>query len=187
MARKRKKDIIEHKKTMLVINQFDKCKHCPLRIYAGKNETITYGVGNINSNVIIVLPTYDVKADKDYNTILKLLLDTYKEYIGRDLLEDAYITRIVKCYKNSPYNLIEQAIPSCIFHTSYEIIKHQGKYVVFMGNTKIHIDLYHAEHNIPLYHKIAITAYSPAVMYYDNRPTIKDAFIKQLKWISNQV
>ena len=57
MGTKRKKDIIEHIKTMFVINQFDKCKHCPLRIYAKENETITYGVGNINSNVIIVLPT----------------------------------------------------------------------------------------------------------------------------------
>ena len=184
---KRKKDIIEHSKTMFVINQFSKCEHCPLRIYAKENETITYGVGNINSNIIIVLPTYDANADKDYNTILKLLLDTYKEHIGRNLLEDAYITRIVKCYKNSPYNLIDSAIPYCIHHVSYEIIKHQGKYVVFMGGTKTHIDLYHAKHNIHLYHKCAVTTYSPAVMYYDNRPTIKDNFIKQLKWISNQV
>lgn len=182
----RKKDVIEHRKTQLVIKQFGTCKNCPLKIYAKENETITYGVGNIHSNVIIVLPTYDANADKDYNTILKLLLDTYKEHTGRDLLEDAYITRLVKCYKNTPYNLMDQAKYYCIFHTSYELVKHPGKYVVFMGNTKVDVDIYHQQNNIILYHKIAASLYSPAVMFYDN-DTVKNTFIKQLKWIAKVV
>lgn len=184
---KRKKDIIKHIKTMFVINQFSKCEHCPLRIYAKENETITYGVGNINSNVIIVLPTYDANADKDYNTILKLLLDTYKEHIGKNLLEDAYITRIVKCYKNSPYNLIDSAIHYCIFHTSYEIMRINAKHVIFAGDTvKKYIDAFHSSNNISTFGKISYTMYSPAVMFYDNE-TIKNNFIEQLTYISTLV
>lgn len=187
MGTKRKKDIIEHIKTMFVINQFSKCEHCPLRIYAKENETITYGVGNINSNVIIVLPTYDANADKDYNTILKLLLDTYKEHIGKNLLEDAYITRIVKCYKNSPYNLIDSAIHYCIYHTSYEIMRINARHVIFAGDTiKKYIDAFHSSNNISTFGKISYTMYSPAVMFYDNE-TIKNNFIEQLKYISTLV
>lgn len=187
MGTKRKKDIIEHIKTMFVINQFSKCEHCPLRIYAKENETITYGVGNINSNIIIVLPTYDANADKDYNTILKLLLDTYKEHIGRNLLEDAYITRIVKCYKNSPYNLINSAIHYCIYHTSYEIFRINAKHVIFAGDTvKKYIDAFHSSNNISTFGKTSYTMYSPAVMFYDNE-TIKNNFIEQLKYISTLI
>lgn len=183
MGTKRKKDVIEHRKTQLFINQFTKCKNCPLRIYAKKDETIIYGIGNIHSNVIIVLPTYDANANKDYNTILKLLLDTYKEHIGRDLLEDAYVTRIVKCYKNSSYNLIDSAIPYCVYHTSYEIVKLNAKNIIFAGNTKNYLDDFHLKYNINIPNKISYNMYSPAVMYYDN-DTVKNTFIKQLKFIS---
>lgn len=184
MGTKRKKDVIEHRKTQLRINQFNKCENCPLRIYAKKDETITYGIGNIYSNVIIVLPTYDVNADKDYNSILKLLLDTYKEHIGRDLLEDAYITRIVKCHKNSPYNLIDAAIPYCSYHISYEMLKINAKNIIFAGDTlKQFIDGFHSGNNMRTFGKNTYTMYSPAVMYYDNE-TIKNTFINQLKFIS---
>ena len=184
--KRKKKDTIKHSETMFVINQFTGCQDCPLKIYSKPNETITYGVGNINSNVMIVLPTYDVNADKDYNTILKLLIDSYKKYIGKNLLEDVYITRIVKCYKNSPYNLINGAINSCLIHVSYEILKHKGKYVVYSGGTFEDINNYHTNHNINIYNKTHLTMYSPAVMYYDNE-TIKNNFIEQLKWISSIV
>lgn len=186
MAGKRKKDIIKHSKTMFVISQFADCSDCPLKIYAKPNETITYGVGNINSNVMIVLPTYDINADKDYNTILKILIDTYKEHTGKNLLEDAYITRIVKCYKNSPYNLIESAIDNCIIHVSYEILKFKGKYVIYTGNTFEAINDYHIANKIDIYDKFQLTMYSPAVMYYNNN-TNKENFIKQLQWISSVV
>lgn len=186
MGTKHKKDVIEHCKTQLVIKQCNTCKNCPLKIYAKENERITYGVGNIHSNVIIVLPTYDANADKDYNTILKLLLDTYKEHTGRNLLEDAYITRLVKCYKNTPYNLMDQAKYYCVPHTSYEIVNHPGKYVLFMGNTKTNVDIYNEQNNIILYHKITASLYSPAVMFYGN-DTLKNTFIKQLKLITKVV
>lgn len=187
MGTKHKKDVIEHRKTQLVIKQCSTCKNCPLKIYAKENETITYGVGNIHSNVIIVLPTYDANADKDYNTILKLLLDTYKEHTGRDLVEDAYITRLVKCYKNTPYNLMDQAKYYCIFHTSYEIFRINAKYVIFTGDTvKKYIDSFHLSNNISTFGKITYTMYSPAVMFYDNE-TIKNNFIKQLTYISTLV
>lgn len=187
MGTKHKKDVIEHRKTQLVIKQCSTCKDCPLKIYAKENEKITYGVGNIHSNVIIVLPTYDTNADKDYNTILKLLLDTYKEHTGRDLLEDAYITRLVKCYKNSPYNLIDAAIPYCSFHISYEMLKINAKNIIFTSDTlKQFIDGFHSRNNIRTFGKNTYTMYSPAIMYYNNE-TIKSNFIEQLKWIAKVV
>lgn len=187
MGTKHKKDVIEHRKTQLVIKQCNTCKNCPLKIYAKENEKITYGVGNIHSNVIIVLPTYDANADKDYNTILKLLLDTYKEHTGRDLLEDAYITRLVKCYKNTPYNLMDVAVPYCGYHLSYELLKINAKNIIFTGDIlKRFIDGFCLENTIRVFWKNTYTIYSPAVMYYNNE-TIKNTFIKQLKFISTLV
>lgn len=163
---------VEHIKSKLNINSVKYCSKCPIRVYAKENETITFGVGNIITDTIMVLPSYDVNAKIGYTTILKILQDVYKDIKGTELLEDCYVTRTIKCLNKTDFNLEKYAIKSCIYNLSYEICRiHPRKIIVFDRAADDYIK--------PSIFSVK-RVYNPGVMYYDNQK-LKDIFINQLK------
>lgn len=180
--RKNKKEIaIQHINSNLRIQLMQCCNGCPFKIYAKENETIVYGVGNTFSDIIFVLPTYDVNAKVGYNTLVNLLKEQYKNITNNKLFENSYVTRIIKCYNKTDFDLEIQAIKHCYTNLAYEISRIKPKKVIVLTKDyKYIIDyfkiLFGNNTNIKFYQ-----TYNIGVLYYDNK--YKDKFIKQLKEI----
>ena len=159
---------VEHYSSQLFINKIDICSNCPLKLYSKENDTIVFGTGNRITNTMIILPSYDIKADINYNTILKIVRDTYKDITNKELLEDCYVTRAIKCVNKTDFNLEKEAIKNCICNLYYEFSR--------IKPNKLIIGLYN--YNRGKY--IVKTVISPAVIYYDNQ-NLKDIFVRQFK------
>ena len=107
MGIRKKKDTIlnKHIPSKLVINKIRMCESCPLHVFAEDGQVIMFGAGNISANTIMVLPPYDIKAKVDYITMIDLLECAYKEITGLDIFEETYITRSIKCFSKTNYDL----------------------------------------------------------------------------------
>lgn len=178
MGIKRKRIIlsIEHAVSKINIKRATCCSNCPIRLYADDSDTIVFGVGNIYTDTIMILPSYDVNADIDYITILTLLQKAYSEITGSDLLENNYITRYIKCLDKTSRNLNNTAVKHCITNLYYEINKiHPKKIISFNKDYVEYLNGVNVFGDIKV-----INVISPGVMYYDNN-NLKEVFMKQLK------
>ena len=179
MAIKRKnKEVelaVEHYSTMLYIHKANVCANCPLKLYAEKDDKIILGTGNIMTNTIMILPSYDVKAGIGYPTMLKIIQDAYKDIKGMELLEECYVTRSIKCLNKTDFNLEKDAIKSCITNLFYEVSRITPKKVIIFDKQLYDFGLYNCNQG-----KFVVkTCISPGVMYYDNQK-LKDIFMEQL-------
>lgn len=166
---------IEHYSTILYIHKANICANCPLKLYAEKNDKIILGIGNIMTNTIMILPSYDVKAKIGYSTILKIIQDAYRDIKGTELLEECYVTRSIKCLNKTDFNLEKDAIKSCITNLFYEVGRITPKKVIIFDKQLYDFGLYNCNRR-----KFVVkTCISPGVMYYDNQ-NLKDIFMKQL-------
>lgn len=179
--KKQSKKITEHLTSNLYINKVSICSGCPLRIYAKQDEKITFGIGNIFGNIIFVLPTYNVDSELKDNSPLKLLQNQYKEITGKELLEENYVTRFIKCDIKSTFDLENHAVKYCYTNLIYEISRIKPKKVVIL--TRDYEDivdyvkiLFNNNSNIKFYQ-----TYNIGVLYYNNE--YKENFIEQLKEI----
>lgn len=170
---RKSKVVIEHLPTSISIrdNKYS-CKGCPLSIYANENDKVMLGCGNIHARTMLVLTPYNVNASIDYLTCLKVLIDLYRNETGRELLDDSYVTRGIKCLNKSPYNLYEQAVSHCYTYFRYECNKLKPRKIISF-NTNIY--------NIKGYNVVTIT--HPGVMFYNNeelKKKFKLEFIKEM-------
>lgn len=166
---------VEHYSTMLYIHKANVCANCPLKLYAEKDDKIILGTGNIMTNTIMILPSYDVKAGIGYPTMLKIIQDAYKDIKGMELLEECYVTRSIKCLNKTDFNLEKDAINSCITNLFYEVSRITPKKVIIFDKQLYDFGLYNCNRG-----KFVVkTCISPGVMYYDNQK-LKDIFMKQL-------
>lgn len=167
---------VEHIVSNAKISTAKCCQYCPLRLYANKEDKIIFGVGNIITNTIMVLSSYDTKAKIGYNTILKIVENAYKNITGKELLEEVYVTRAVKCFKRTDFNLEKEAIKSCFSNLFYEIGRiAPSKIIVF--DKLCYNALFNYNNNGLVQIKSVI---SPGVMYYDN-DALKKVFINEFK------
>lgn len=166
---------VEHYKTSLYIKDVIVCSKCPLKLYAKKDDKIIFGTGNISTDTVIILPSYDIKAKIGYDTILNILRKIYKNIKGTELLEDYYVTRSIKCLNKTDFNLEKDAIKCCINNLLYEIGCIKPKKLIVFDRQLYGFDFY----NYNLGNFIIKTVISPGVMYY-NGQTLKNIFIKQL-------
>ena len=164
----------EHYKTTLCINKVRICSNCPLKLYSKKNDNIVLGIGNVVTDTILVLPSYDTNAKIGYNTILNITQNAYKDIKGTELLEDCYVTRSIKCVNKTHFNLEKDAIKHCITNLFYEISRINPKKLIIFDKHLYDFGLYRCNQG----KFIVKTCVSPAVMYYDNQK-LKDVFIKQ--------
>lgn len=167
---------VEHYSSQLFINKIDICSNCPLKLYSKENDTIVFGTGNRITNTMIILPSYDIKADINYNTILKIVRDTYKDITNKELLEDCYVTRVIKCVNKTDFNLKKEAIKNCICNLYYEFSRIKPNKLIIFDKQLYDFGLYN--YNRGKY--IVKTVISPAVIYYDNQ-NLKDIFVRQFK------
>lgn len=167
---------VEHIISNAKISTAKCCQYCPLRLYTNEDDKIIFGVGNIITDTIMILPSYDTQAKIGYNTILKIVEDAYKDITGKELLEEVYVTRAVKCFKRTDFNLEKEAIKSCFSNLFYEIGRITPlKIIVF--DKLCYNTLFNYNNNGLIQIKSIV---SPGVMYYDNQ-SLKDVFIKQFK------
>lgn len=177
-TKRRNKEVelaVEHYSTMLYIHKADICANCPLKLYAEQEDKIILGTGNIMTDTIMILPSYDVKAGIGYPTMLKIIQDIYKEIKGKDILEECYITRSIKCLNKTDFNLEKDAIKSCITNLFYEVGRITPRKLIIFDKQLYDFGLYNCNRG-----KFVVkTVISPGVMYYDNQ-NLKDIFMKQL-------
>lgn len=172
---------VEHCNSIIHIKDAIVCSKCPLKLYAKKNDTIVFGTGNINTDTIMILPSYDVKAKIGYNTILNIIRKVYNHIKGTELLEDYYVTRSVKCVNKTDFNLEKDAIKHCITNLFYEISRINPKKLIIFDKHLYDFGLYRCNQG----KFIVKTCVSPAVMYYDNQ-NLKDIFVQQLTEALNE-
>lgn len=167
---------VEHIISKVKIQTAKCCQHCPLKLYSSNNGTIIFGTGNIITNTIMILPSYDTKAKIGYITMLKIVQDAYKDITGKELLEDVYVTRAIKCLNKTDFNLEKEAIKSCFSNLFYEIGRiAPSKIIVF--DKLCYNTLFDYNNNGLIQIKSVI---SPGVMYYDNQ-SLKEVFIDEFK------
>ena len=166
---------VEHYSTMLYVCNADVCSQCPLKLYANEDDKIIFGTGNIITDTIMILPSYDVKAGIGYPTMLKILQDAYRDIKGMELLEECYVTRGIKCLNKTDFNLDKDAIKSCITNLFYEVGRITPRKIIIFDKQLYDFGLYNCNRG----KFIVKTVISPGVMYYDNQ-NLKDVFMKQL-------
>lgn len=176
MGRKKKKveEVgFKHLETQLYITKTFNCQQCPIKIYYSDKSKVIFGIGNIFSKTIMILPSYDINAKINYTTLLSILQNTYEGLTGNKLLEEIYVTRWIKCLNKTSFNLEKDAINSCINYLYYEINQiHPSKIIIF--GKAFDSDLIRNNTNAKVFEVI-----SPGVMYYDN-DELKLTFINQL-------
>lgn len=160
----------------LEITKFIGCSKCPEKLYAKDGDKIQYGIGNIYTDTMFVLPNYDINVKADYDNILTLLINAYKELRGKDILEEVYITRLIKCFHYSSYTLENKAIDCCVTHLFNEMYRHKGNNIVLFGNIYDILCKYKVDFDLLCYNKIIQICYSPAMIYYN-----KDKFMEDFK------
>lgn len=168
---------VEHIVSKAKIKTAKCCQYCPLKLYVSSDDdTIIFGTGNIITDTIMILPSYDVKAGIGYITMLKIVQDAYKDITGKELLEDVYVTRAIKCLNKTDFNLEKEAIKSCFSNLFYEIGRiTPAKIIVF--DKLCYNTLFNYNNNGIIKIKSVI---SPGVMYYDNQ-NLKKVFIDEFK------
>ena len=153
------------------------CTDCPIKLFKREDEKVIYGIGNICTNTVFVLPPYDIRTNIKYETLLNKLIEVYKEITNKNILEEHYVTRIIKCLDKSNYEMYDKAATKCINHFITELNFIKPTKLIFFGDS-----LNHAYNN--LFSKININVeifdvYSPAVFFYDN-VELHNKFVKQL-------
>lgn len=160
---------VEHIATNISIKE--KCSNCPMSIYHKDDAKVMLGVGNIYSDIMMILPPYDVEAKIGYNTILKLLIDEYRELTGKELLEDCYVTRYIKCVNKTPFNIYVNAYLYCYVYIQYEIKQLRPLHIISFDAKFSSI-----ARNI---HYDVVEVMNPGVLYYDNE-SLKKRFRDEL-------
>lgn len=169
---KDKEDCHGHLCTSLLIDKLSACDNCPLKLYNKKDNTVIYGIGNIQANIIIVVKSYNVYKSKE---LLDKLNNIWKEITGNNILEDVYITRLIKCYNNAELNLDKDAINHCKGFVFHEICRISPTKVIVFGNYSDLIDIIPRGFNL-------YETYDIGILYYDNI-TVINKFKEQLRSI----
>lgn len=172
MGRKCTQNKVNHLISKIEINKANCCKNCSLRLYAKNDDKITFGIGNIYTNTILILPSYDVNLGEESNSMLSIIKDNYTKITGRNIFEDCYVTRYIKCFNKTDFNLNDDAIKYCVHHLIYEINRIRPRKIITFGDK---YEEYIQNDYIPIFNVI-----NPAVMFYDNE-NLKNKFIEQFK------
>lgn len=108
------------------VNNNNICINCPSRIFH-LDEIINFGIGNINSGKLFILPTFN-----NINKIINVLSKEYTEITGLDLLENVYITALVKCIPDKDYNTYKQSIQYCNKFLKHEINRVKFRSIIYL-------------------------------------------------------
>lgn len=143
--------------------------YCPMRLYCDAHDTIEFGVGNVKGDIVIILPSYINSSDR-YNKAIKVLSDVYLEITNKDIMEDCYITPIVKCNKYSRKGINTTVANACV-HWIFKEINHVNPIkVICFNNDNITNRIYNY-----IYKEICTLSYNPN---YENKDKLKNELSK---------
>lgn len=125
---------IKHLESSLKIASCINCVNCPARLYT-KTTNVILGFGNLYSNKVIVLPTYslDYKGKGTYINTASILINI----IGDRIFEDYYVTREIKCYSNSEYEIDEVCKRYCSIFLNKELFTTKAKHLFAFGDVDL--------------------------------------------------
>lgn len=127
-------DNIQHLKTKINIKSCAGCANCPAKLFAGNSDLITYGFGNIYANKVIILPTYSLDyKDGSYISTAEILINL----IGKKIFEDYYVTREIKCYNLSRYDVSEACRANCGKYLYNELNNLKANYIFAFGDVSL--------------------------------------------------
>ena len=165
---------IEHIKSNIIISESNMCRGCAYSVYAKSSDTVTFGTGNIYGDFIFVLPAYDFKTKVGYNTLLTYLRECYRNITGKDVLEDVYVTRLVKCNYYSEHNLYESAVNTCYKYLNNEFARIKINNIIFFGSAyDDYIGANNTNHRFGP-NRIVNKVISPGIIYYGGDSARKD-------------
>lgn len=160
----------EHLPSQLDIRYIGCCSKCPLKLYIKDDTCIQFGLGNINADIVFLTNMYDInKCD----VWLDKFVDIWKKLTCNNLLDDVYISRLVKCYHHD-YKSNDTVYQNCFMHSMYEIIKIKPrKIIAFSIDDKYLIVLKGMLPNVELY-----KTYDVHAAYYNktNLDKFKETF-----------
>ena len=107
--------------------------NCPLRLYSKLKYK---GIGNTTSNRMIIIPYIDsyCRTNLTKNQIYKKLNEIYNKHFKRDLIDDFYITSLLKCKsnKNVDYNSVVNICSR--YYLNREIFTYNPSVILLIGN-----------------------------------------------------
>lgn len=154
-----------------------RCLECPCRVYHSEKDKVILGTGNVlYAKRIFILPNYDIRANKRFETLIDILADVYKEVTGEDIVDNNYITREIKCYTRSQYDITELAREYCSGYIEYEIGRIKPKAVICCGDVRDNPAVVEAADK----GLRVLYAYSPGCKFYNK--VRFESFKKQIKY-----
>ena len=121
------------------------CNNCPAKLFNNDKpfDNIEEGIGNINSSIMIVYPTYVSVNPKIFDKLTDIINDRYKEKYNIEALDVVYITPVIKCFcNNANYNIKDTILNKCAIKTISEYVRHNcHKKIIFLGDSK-EIEMY---------------------------------------------
>ena len=152
------------------------CKDCPAKLFNDDKpfDNIEEGIGNINSSIMIVYPTYVSVNPKLFDELTDIINNKYKETYHIGALLQLYITPVIKCYcPNANYNIKDTILSKCAIKTISEYIRHNcHTKIIFLGDSN-EIEIY-------LPNNISIIEYIPCPCDIFNNEAQKEQFLNIL-------
>ncbi|AXH74520.1 MAG: hypothetical protein KNU04_gp67 [crAssphage sp. isolate ctbg_1] len=152
------------------------CNNCPAKLVNYGQEYICKGIGNINSNTMIIYPTYISINRNKFNELTDIICNAYFNKYGISALEHIYITPVIKCYiKETPYDITGAILEKCAIKTISEYINHgYPNKIICLGDSKDIAMLFPKQASI--IYKIPCKY----LIFSKNDNTHKNAFISEL-------
>ena len=152
------------------------CNDCPAKLVNDGEEYICKGIGNINSNTMIIYPTYVSINRNKFNELTDIICDAYFNKYGISALESIYITPIIKCYiKKTSYDITGAILEKCAIKTISEYINHGcPSKIICLGDSKDIEMLFPRQ--VPSIYKIPCKY----LIFSKNDDTYKNMFIDEL-------
>lgn len=152
------------------------CNDCPAKLVNDGQKYICKGIGNINSNAMIIYPTYVSVNKNKFNELTDIICDAYFAKYGINALEHIYITPVIKCYiKQTPYDITGAILEKCAIKTISEYINHGcPNKIICLGDSKDIVMLFPKK--VGIIHKIPCRY----AIFSKNDDTYKNMFIDEL-------
>lgn len=112
----------------------DTCVHCQncVNRFFNTGRIIEIGIGNISSDVVIVVPRIYSKERRD--NLIKDLKAIWFEITDDNMLEHCYVTYDIKCPKRTSYGYDNSIYANCNHILNEEMNKVPYRYMIVLGN-----------------------------------------------------
>lgn len=156
------------------INHFT-CNDCPAKLFYSEDKPINIGVGNPNSNTMIILPIYISVNELLFNKIIDIINEAYKTKYSVSVCFNIYITPVIKCFCDKlKYDINNVLLNKCAIKTKSEIARFKPTKIIYLGDSK-DIDIILEDYNCC---KKCINC--PCTIFNNYYPKIKEKFINAL-------